>query len=196
MHSCDFRMRQQLAATETRPHTSRHTALRGCGCLGSTCLRKVSSHAHACLRDDAFVSPTCLQKGHGRANTSCVFAITHVFARPVCRKRLRTPRCLHQTCLREVSSTARESSRRGLSSPDLSFEASSHAHVSLRRRVPSPDLSLAGVFRHAHMASPWEMSWPEQSTRAVSSDTHVFSLRDVSSRKCVLKRLRVFAVFA
>ena len=110
--------------------------------------------------------------------TTRAFATTHVFARRVFGKCLRTPMCLRDdtslrlACLREVSSRAHVSSRRRVSSPDLVFgkclrddaclhddaclrqsclrEVSSPAHVSSRRRVPSPDLSSGSVFSDAH----------------------------------------------
>ena len=60
-----------------------------------------------------------------------VFATTHVFARRVFGKCLRTPICLRDdTCLRLACLQ----------------EVSSRAHVSSRRRVSSPDLSSGSVF--------------------------------------------------
>ena len=72
-----------------------NAASRSCGCRGSMC----------CPR---------------------VFATMSVFARPVFARCLRTPTCFRDdasfrpTCLREMSSPAHVSSRRRVSSPDLS----------------------------------------------------------------------------
>ena len=91
----------RLLQQKERLCASRQTALSGCGCLCSTCLCEVSSHAPRC------VSLPDLSWGNVFA-CPCVFATTNVFARSCLLERLRAPMCLRsdaclrQTCLWEV----------------------------------------------------------------------------------------------
>ena len=145
-----------------------------------------------------------LSLGSGFARP-CVFAMTRLFARPVFRKCLRPPMCLHddahlrQTCLRGVFSRSHVSSRgrvSSLSSPDLSS-----GRAFARPRVFATMRAFARpVFGTCLLVGRWLHSWkcPGKSSALGKCLQTPTCLR---SQKClrqegVFKHPRVFAVFA
>ena len=177
--------------------------LRDDTCLRLACLREVSSPAHVSSRrrvsSGRRVSSPDLSSGSVFARP-CVFATTRVFAQPVFGKCLRDDACLRRTCLREVSSPSHVSSRRRLSSPDLSS-----GRVFARPRVFTTARALARpVFGKCLLGRSWLHFWTGLGKdsalgRCLREDT---CLRDDTSsdtclrRECVFRRPRVFAVFA